>query len=91
MKEINDIVERYRSIKVDYAFDADIMSAEDERTARLKEIINTKLSLVDKTIILLYIDCQSYRKLGKMMHLSHMSARKEVIRIKKIILAEYNK
>ena len=58
--------------------------------AKIKKIIDTKLSLVDKTIILLYVDCQSYRKLGEKMHLSHMTVRREIIRIKKIILEEYN-
>ena len=49
-------------------------------------IIDTKLSQVDKTIILLYCDCLSYRKLGKKMNLSHMTIRREVLRIKKLIL-----
>ena len=85
----NEVVKEYRAIKQDYAYDADIMSKDDERVAKIKKIIDTKLSLVDKTIILLYVDCQSYRKLGEKMHLSHMSIRREVIRIKNIILKEY--
>jgi transcriptional regulator of aromatic amino acid metabolism len=58
---------------------------------RIKEIINNKLSIVDKTLILLYVDCQSYRKLGKRLGLSHMTCRKEIIRIKNIILKEYER
>jgi hypothetical protein len=46
---------------------------------------------VDKTLILLYTDCQSYRKLGHRLGLSHMTCRKEIMRIKSIILKEYNK
>jgi hypothetical protein len=46
---------------------------------------------VDKTLILLYTDCQSYRKLGHRLGLSHMTCRKEVIRIKNIILKEYER
>ena len=87
----NDIIRDYRDIKEDYRFNPDIMSQEDERVARIKEIINTRLSLVDKTLILLYTDCQSYRKLGKRLGLSHMTCRKEIIRIKNIILSEYQK
>lgn len=87
----NDIIRDYRDIKEDYRFNPDIMSQEDERVARIKEIINTRLSLVDKTLILLYTDCQSYRKLGKRLGLSHMTCRKEIIRIKKIILNEYGR
>lgn len=85
----NEVVREFRAIKQEYAFDPDIMSRDDERVSKIKEIIDTKLSLVDKTIILLYADCQSYRKLGAKMHLSHMTIRREVIRIKNIILKEY--
>ncbi len=85
----NEVVREFRAIKQEYAFNPDIMSRDDERVSKIKEIIDTKLSLVDKTIILLYADCQSYRKLGAKMHLSHMTIRREVIRIKQIILKEY--
>lgn len=86
-----DIIRDFREIKKDYEFKPDIMSEDEERVARLKEIINTRLSLVDKTLILLYTDCQSYRKLGKRLGLSHMTCRKEIIRIKNIILNEYGR
>jgi hypothetical protein len=85
-----EIIRDYKEIKEDYKFSNDIMCNEDERVHRIKEIINNKLSLVDKTLILLYTDCQSYRKLGKRLGLSHMTCRKEIIRIKKIILQEYH-
>lgn len=88
MKE-NEVVNEYRQIKEDYKFNPDIMCPDDPRVSRIKEIIDTKLSQVDKTIILLYADCLSYRKLGAKMHLSHMTVRREVIRIKNIILKEY--
>ena len=86
----NEVVKEFRMIKQEYAFNPDIMSLDDPRVARLKEIIDTRLSQVDKTLILLYVDCQSYRKLGKKRRLSHMTCRREILRIKKIILEEYN-
>lgn len=86
-----EIIRDFKDIKEDYVFDPDIMNMEDERVHRIKEIINNKLSIVDKTLILLYVDCQSYRKLGARLGLSHMTCRKEIIRIKKIILKEYEK
>ena len=86
-----EIIRDYKEIKEDYKFSADIMCSEDERVHRIKEIINNKLSIVDKTLILLYVDCQSYRKLGARLGLSHMTCRKEIIRIKNIILCEYEK
>lgn len=91
MNTENEVVKEFRQIKQEYAYDPDIMSQDDTRVARLKEIIDTKLSQVDKTIILLYCDCLSYRKLGNKMHLSHMTIRRECMRIKKIILEEYEK
>ena len=87
----NEVVKEYRQIKSDDRYDPDIMCPDDPKVAKVKEIIDTKLSQVDKTIILLYADCQSYRKLGRKMRLSHMTVRREVIRIKKIILEEYNR
>lgn len=83
------VVTDFRKIKEDYVHNPDIMNEEDERTSRVKEIIDTKLSLADKTIILLYVDCQSYRKLGARLGVSHMTIRRDVQRIKKIILEEY--
>jgi transcriptional regulator of aromatic amino acid metabolism len=90
MKTEREIVKDYREIKDDYAWHPDIFTKDDERVSKIKEIINTKLSLVDKTIILLYADCQSYRKLGKRLGVSHMTIRTECQRIKKIILEEFN-
>lgn len=89
MRTENELVAEYRKIREDYAYDADIMCADDERVAKVKEIIDTKLSVEDKTLILLYADCMSYRKLGKKMGLSHMTVCKEIRRIKAIILKEY--
>lgn len=91
MKTEREIIKDFKEIKEDYAWHPDIMNKDDERVAKVKEIINTKLSTVDKTIILLYVDCQSYRKLGKRLGFSHMTIRRECQRIKKIILAEYGK
>ena len=91
MKTEREIVKDYREIKEDYAWHPDIMTKDDERVSKIKEIINTRLSVVDKTIILLYVDCQSYRKLGARLGVSHMTIRREVQRIKKIILEEFNK
>jgi transcriptional regulator of aromatic amino acid metabolism len=89
--KVNEIIRDFKEIKEDYKFSDDIMCNEDERIHRIKEIINTKLSIVDKTLILLYTDCQSYRKLGQRLGLSHMTCRKEIMRIKGIILKEYER
>ena len=89
MKTEREVVSEFRKIRQDYTYNPDIMNVEDERLTRVKKIIDTKLSLADKTIILLYVDCQSYRKLGARLGVSHMTIRREVQRIKNIILKEY--
>ena len=89
MKTEREVVSEFRKIRQEYSYNPDIMNEEDERLTRVKKIIDTKLSLADKTIILLYVDCQSYRKLGKRLGVSHMTLRREVMRIKNIILKEY--
>ena len=85
----DEVIAEFRKIKQEYSYNPDIMNEEDERLTRVKKIIDTKLSLADKTIILLYVDCQSYRKLGARLGVSHMTIRREVQRIKNIILKEY--
>ena len=89
MKTEREVVSEFRKIRQDYAYNPDIMNEEDERLTRVKKIIDQKLSLADKTIILLYVDCQSYRKLGARLGVSHMTLRREVQRIKNIMLKEY--
>lgn len=88
---ISEVVAEYRAIKAEYAFDPSIFNKDDPKVARLKEIIDTKLSQADKTILLLYVDCQSFRKLGKKLNLSHMTCRREILRIRDIVLQEFNK
>ena len=85
----DEVIAEFRKIKQEYTYNPDIMNEEDERLTRVKKIIDQKLSLADKTIILLYVDCQSYRKLGARLGVSHMTLRREVQRIKNIILKEY--
>ena len=87
----DELIAEFRKIKQEYSYNPDIMNEEDERLTRVKKIIDTKLSLADKTIILLYVDCQSYRKLGARLGVSHMTIRREVQRIKNIILKEYER
>ena len=85
----NKVVEEYRRIRAEYAWDPSIFSTEDPRVAVVKEIIETRLTPADRTIFLLYADCQSLRVLGKKMGTSHMTMRKEIQRIKGIILGYY--
>lgn len=83
------IIRDFKDLAPDYKWDPSIFNAEPERVARIKEIIDTRLSQVDRIIILMYTDCQSFRKLGRRFGLSHSTVRKEVERIKGIIRNYY--
>lgn len=85
-----EIVRDYKTIREDYTFNPDIFNDEPEKVARVKYIINKRLNQVDRTLIILYTDCQSYRKLGKRLGLSHTTIRGEIMRIKAEILRIYN-
>lgn len=85
-----DAVRDYKEIRQDYAFDPDIMNDEPERVARVKYIVNNRLNQVDRTLIILYADCQSYRKLGKRLGLSHTTVAVEINRIKAEIRRMYD-
>lgn len=84
-----DAVKDFKEIREDYAYNPDIFNDEPERIARTKYIINHRLSQVDRTLIILYADCQSYRKLGKRLGLSHTTIRQEIMRIKAEVLRIY--
>ncbi len=81
----------FKDIEADYRFDPSIFTQDGERVAALKYIIDNKLSRVDKTLILIYADCLSYRKMGQRLGFSHTTMRNEVKRIKGLILEEFNK
>lgn len=85
------IAKEFKMISKEYAYNNSIFSEDSEKVSILKKIINQDLDQVDRTIILLYIDCQSYRKLGEKMGLGHMTIRREVLRIKNLIKEHYDK
>lgn len=81
--------EAYQQAAPDYAYEESIFTEESEKLHAVKEIIAKDLNQVDRSIIIFYADCQSFRTLGKMLGVSHMTARKEVLRIRKHILELY--
>lgn len=88
--EPDEVIKAYRASRADYEYHPDIFDQDEERVRLVKQILSS-LNQVDRTIIVLYAECQSYRKLGKALGLSHMTIRKEVLRIRAHILAEYDK
>lgn len=88
MDDTKQLIEHFREVKDDYAPVSNIFDEDTEKVRAVKEII-AHINQIDRTIILLYADCQSFRSLGKMLGVSHMTARKEVLRIRKNILDIY--
>lgn len=76
----------YRDIKRDYVFDGSPFCEDEEKVRRAQWVVENKLSAADRTIIILYAEIGSYRKLGKRLGLSHTTVKNEVHRIRKIII-----
>jgi DNA-directed RNA polymerase specialized sigma24 family protein len=86
-----EIVRQYKKIKDDYAYRDDILNDDDIRVARVKKIMAQELTEVERTILILYTEMQSFRKLGEVMGCSHQTMRNEVQRIKEKIWKVYGK
>ena len=86
-----EVAKNYRKVQADYTYNPDIFNEEDERSRRVKWILDHKLSPVDRTILVLYAECQSYMELGKILKVHKCTAFREVSRIKTIIKTEFNK
>ena len=89
MSDLHAAAERLQQIRPDYTWDEDVFQEGDPRADAVRCIIERRLSTVDRTIILLYIDCQSYRQLGRLLGFSQTTAFKEVKRVKQRILDIY--
>lgn len=89
MEDEKEIVRSFKEVLEDYAWDPSIFCEEDERVNAVKRIIHERLTQVERTIILLYIDCQSYRKLGARLGISKETCRQLVLKIRDKILQEY--
>lgn len=85
------IIDEYRKTKDDFLANDDIFDEDPDRLRRVKDIITHRLDQVDRAILILYADCQSYRKLGKILGVSHVTAGKKVRRVRALVLEEYNK
>lgn len=80
-----DIRHRLSEIKEEYKFNDDIFNTDDKRAYIAKKVIFEQLNEVDRTIILLYAETGSLRKLGDILGCSHSTIRPEVNRIKEDI------
>lgn len=90
-EQVREVVREFKDIRQEYVFDADILNGEDDKVRKTKWIIDNKLNQVDRTLLILYADCQSLRKLGQRLGISHTLLAGEIRRIKAHVLEEYDK
>ncbi len=77
-----------RDIRIDYRPDGTVFGTDPERVEILKEVV-AALPEADRTLLLLYAEMQSYRKMGAALHLSHMTCRRTVVKIRARVLEAY--
>lgn len=82
---IAPIVRSYKQIAQDYAYQGGVFCEDAPKVRRAKWVVEHCLTPADRTIIILYAELGSYRKLGALLGMSHTTVRKEVLRIRNII------
>lgn len=88
---IKQLMCSYRDMLEDCKFELDMMCEETQLVRKLKYIINRKLPVEDKTLILLYADYDSLRKLAGLLGVSHVTVKNRIAGIRKDILSELDK
>lgn len=66
----------------DYLPDVSIFATDDESVHKIKQALQ-RLPLADRTIIVLYAETASLRKVAEILNVSHTTIRKELRRIRK--------
>lgn len=88
--DLDELRELFRDACEEYADDDTVFSEEPPRVRVLKSIINKRLDPVDRNILLAYVKLESYRELGAYLDVSHSSARKIVLDIKRKVIEMFN-
>lgn len=86
--DTDKIVREYADFRKDYLFDDSIFSQEDERIARVKYVVNKKLSVWERTVILYYAELGSVRRLAEKFGIGRQLAWATVKKIQDKIKAE---
>lgn len=85
--ELRNIVANFKRIKEDYRPQDGVMAEDSPRIHALKGIIYRRLSVSDRTLLILYAETNSLRKVGALMGVSHQSVKNEIQRIRKEVLS----
>lgn len=79
--DAREVKERVSRLKTEYQV---VMPEvwDEETTGKAALIALNELDTADRTLMMLYTDLQSYRKLGKMLNISHVAIKLEIDRIR---------
>lgn len=85
-------IDIFRASRADYLpTGEDIFFDGDSRAELCKRILFDALDIVERTFLILYAETHSYSEIARMMGVSHTSIRTEITRIRKKIIAEYER
>lgn len=79
------VKERVLRLKDEFRVELPLIWDEDT-TGKAALIALNELDTADRTLMMLYTDLQSYRKLGKMLNISHQAIKIEIERIREIMI-----
>lgn len=87
MMKRKEITKLYKSIKDDYSYNSDVMCQDSPRVMAAKKAVEG-LGVVDRTIIILYAETQSLRKVGELLGVSHQTIKNEIKRIRQKVCSQ---
>ena len=82
---------KLKLLEADYKPDPTIWRQDTPRVHLLKKIVFEKLDQADRTLILIYAELRSTRKMAEKFQVSQMTIQRQITRIRKIIKDEYLK
>lgn len=84
-----DAVKMFRIANPEYKFHADVFDTDEPRVRKTKWILENRLSEIDRTIFILYLECGNVRDLGSLLNVSKTYASETVKKIEQKIRNEY--
>lgn len=78
----HQITDSFKVVRQDLMHDAGIFSDEEARTRILRNFIKQHLAQAEQTIILLYAEYQSSRKVAQVLNIPRTTMQREITRIK---------
>ena len=79
------VVHLFKRVEADYGYNPDVFSEDSARVASVKRAVS-ELPDVDRIIMILYSELQSYSELGKVLNCSKATAHTYVKRIRLEVL-----